>query len=297
MSPGAVQRLAAEHALPVGCALGEGPRWDVEHGVLSWVDIHGCAIHRWSPETNESEITQTSDVVGAVAATSDGRTVAAIGTSIVLDPGGPAETLLAVLPAADRTQVRCNDGRAGPDGAFWIGTMALDHRSPVACLYRVAPDGSVTVHLEHLTISNGLGWSSDGEWFYHIDTPSQTVTRRRFSVDTLGRDVDVLTRLDPSEGSPDGLAVDAEGGVWVALWGAGQVRRYDSSGQLDTVITTPGAPYVTALTFGGAELNRLFITTARPEAEQAGSHGGDLFICDVDTTGLREGLVSLGAVA
>jgi sugar lactone lactonase YvrE len=176
------------------------------------------------------------------------------------EPDGSVRSLGEVW--SDRS-VRMNEGGCDPDGRFYCGSMAGDQREGAASLYRLDPDGSVHVVLEGLTVSNGLEWSPDGTRAYHNDTPTQTIAVYAYDRDAGLTDRRVFAAL---EHLPDGLTVDAEGGVWTALYDGGAVRRYTPDGKLDAVIELP-ARKVTACTFGGAELDELFITTSREGLE------------------------------
>jgi sugar lactone lactonase YvrE len=178
--------------------------------------------------------------------------------------------------------VRMNEGACDPDGRFYCGSMAYDKRTGAAGLYRLNTDRSVEIVLDGVTISNGLDWSPDGALAYYNDTATGQVdvfdysregglTNRRLFVDTEAR--------------PDGLTVDADGGVWVALSNGGAVRRYTPDGVLDAVVELP-ATKVTACTFGGPRLDMLFITTSREGlAEGVEPQAGSLFRAEAEVTG------------
>src|SRR4051812_38735966 len=157
------------------------------------------------------------------------------------------------------TSVRMNEGGCDPDGRFYCGSMAYDQRKGAASLYRLDVDGTVHVVLEGLTVSNGLDWSPDGTRAYHNDTATHSIAVYTYDRDAGLADRRVFAAL---EYRPDGLTVDAEGGVWTALSDGGAVRRYTPGGELDAVIEVPTRK-VTACTFGGAALDELFITTSR----------------------------------
>src|SRR5262249_54461557 len=129
-------------------------------------------------------------------------------------------------------RMRMNDGKCDPSGAFWAGSMAWDKTNGAGTLYHLGPQGDLTVALRDLTISNGLAWSSDGTHMYFIDTPTQHVDR--FDLDSGGRLTNRTTvvTIDPQEGQPDGMAIDAEDCLWVALWNGWSVRRYSPAGKL-----------------------------------------------------------------
>ena len=159
-----------------------------------------------------------------------------------------------------------NEGGCDPDGRFYCGSMAYDKRPGGGSLYRLDPDGEVTVVLEGVTISNGLDWSPDSSVAYYIDTLTFEVSM--FDYDTehglTGRRT--FVEFDPDGGGPDGLVVDSEGGIWVALFGGSAVHRYNTEGGLDEIIEVE-ARQVTACTFGGPDLDRLYITTSRENLE------------------------------
>jgi sugar lactone lactonase YvrE len=178
-----------------------------------------------------------------------------------------------------------NEGGCDPDGRFWCGSMAYDQSPGAASMYRLDPGGTVRRVFGDVTISNGLEWSPDGSLAYYDDTATHRV-------DVFDYDRDAgLTGRRPfvvlgDDGNPDGLTVDAEGGVWVALFGGGAVHRYDAAGRLDVVVEVP-TPQVTACTLGGPQLDQLFITTSRegmgPDDDPL---AGSLFRADVGVTGL-----------
>jgi sugar lactone lactonase YvrE len=178
-----------------------------------------------------------------------------------------------------------NEGGCDPDGRLWCGSMAYDQAPGAAAMYRLDPDGSVREAFDGVTVSNGLEWSPDGALAYYNDTATHRV-------DVFDYDrVSGLTGRRPfvvlgDDDSPDGLTVDAEGGVWVALHGGGAVHRYDAGGRLDAVVEVPTAQ-VTACTLGGPDLAQLFITTSR-QGMAAGQDplAGALFQVAVGVRGL-----------
>ena len=164
--------------------------------------------------------------------------------------------------------------------------MAYDQRPGAGALYRLDPDGSARMVLENVTISNGLEWSPDGSRAYYNDTPTHRTDVFDYDVDSGLTGLRPFAEVPPEAGHPDGLTVDEEGGVWVALYEGGAVRRYASDGVLDEVIEIP-ARKVTACTFGGPNLDELFITTSREGLEPDGDPlAGSLFRAEVDMAGL-----------
>jgi sugar lactone lactonase YvrE len=177
--------------------------------------------------------------------------------------------------------VRMNEGGCDPDGRFYCGSMAYDHTTGGGALYRLDADREVGLVLEDVTISNGLDWSPDGARAYYVDTPTRQITV--FDYDGELRDGRPFARTDAH---PDGLTVDAEGGVWVALYDGGAVLRFTRDGSLDARIDVP-AGHVTACTFGGERLDRLFITSSR-EGMQPGEDpaAGSLYAAEPGVRGL-----------
>ncbi|MEP7112918.1 MAG: SMP-30/gluconolactonase/LRE family protein [Ilumatobacteraceae bacterium] len=241
--------------------LGEGPVWDDRTGELVWVDISGRLVHRWSPATGSATSFTTQGDVGAVVLCEDGGLVIAIECELWrLDGQGRWSLLAAVEPTPG---VRFNDCRADPRGRLWAGTLHRDRQHGMAALYRLDAGGELTMVIPDRTISNGIGWSPDGATMYYIDSTTQRIVMFAYDLDSgaLGDEV-VFAEIEPSDGLPDGLTVDAEGGVWVCLFGGAKVRRYLSDGVLDQEIGLP-LTNPTCPGFGGSDLGTLFITTAR----------------------------------
>ena len=159
---------------------------------------------------------------------------------------------------------RFNDGACDPAGRFWAGTVTVDVRPGAGALYRLDPDCSVSLVLDGVTESNGLAWSLDGGTFYFIDSGEPEPRIRAFACDLatgeLGRAAD-LVRFPGGGPVPDGLVVDAEGSLWVAIWGGGQVHRYAPDGELLAVLPVP-VSQPTCPAFGGPGLDELYLTTA-----------------------------------
>jgi sugar lactone lactonase YvrE len=266
--------------------LTEGPRWHAERGELLWVDILGHTVHRGRPgpgSTLESVQTITVDrPVGAVAPAIGGGYVLAAGTGFVYVDDGTVHEL--AQPAAGRTDVRMNDGACDPQGRFWAGTMAYDESPGAGVLYRLELDGTCTTVLTGLTISNGIGWSPDGGTMYLADSGTGQVEAFNFdgaTGDLSGRHT--VVRIQQPRVVPDGLTVDQEGGIWVALWGGGAVERYGADGALLARVRLP-VDQPTSCAFGGPELATLFITTARAGLDEAAldrqPHAGHVFRVD-----------------
>ena len=252
-------------ALPVPrCLLGEGPVWHDE--TLWWVDIEGRALHRHTPASSAGgapPIATFDNTLGFIVPRRSGGWVAGVGSALAwLTPEGRITRSLP-LPGTSAT-TRCNDGKTDPSGRLWIGTMARDASDGGGALYRIDTDGSVHRVLEGCGIANGLAWSRDRTRFYFADSLRHNV--RVFPYDdrtgSLGEGR-VLAEIPPSAGFPDGLTLDREDHVWLALWGGHSVIQLDGrTGAILATVKLP-APHVTSCTFGGPHHDTLFITTAR----------------------------------
>jgi sugar lactone lactonase YvrE len=262
---------------------GEGPVWSEKWGGLRWLDMLAGDI-----------LTLTAD--GAVNRRHVGKVAAAVrprrkgGAVIGIERGFALESsdgTLTCLGELWRDQaVRMNEGGCDPDGRFYCGSMAYDRAPGAATLYRLNPDWSVNVVLKNVTISNGLEWSPDNLRAYYNDTATYQISVFDYDIEEGLTRRRVFVDLSEESKRPDGLTVDAEGGVWVALSNGGVVRRYTSGGTLDGIIEVP-AKKVTACTFGGPRLDQLFITTSR-EGVAPGSDllAGSLFCAFAGVSGL-----------
>ena len=256
-----------EVAVPPEAQLGEGPRWDAATGTLLWVDILGQRVHRYDPATGIDAAWATPGLVSLALPRRGGGVVVGLpGGLYLLDDlaGAPVVPL-----EADRLENRTNDGACDARGRLWVGTMALDERSPNAALYRVDADLRVTRVLAGTTISNGLGWSPDGARFYFIDSLTGRIDVFACNPETgaLGERRPLVT-VDVAGAVPDGMAVDAEGCLWVALHGGWGLNRYSAEGELLDEVRLPVAK-VTSCCFGGPELRDLYVTTRRESLSDA----------------------------
>lgn len=237
----------------------EGPVWSDRWGGLRWVDMLAGDVLSLAADGTIGR-RHVATVVAALRPRRGGGAVLAIDRGFALeDAAGAIEPLGEVW--ADPT-IRMNEGGCDPEGRFYAGSMAYDKRTGAASLYRLDPDGSVRVVLEGVTISNGLDFSPDGTAAYYVDTPTNRIDRFDHDPARGLTNRRALVEIREDAGHPDGLTVDAEGGIWVALNGGGAVHRYTSGGALDATVEVD-ARQVTACTFGGDGLGELFITTSR----------------------------------
>jgi sugar lactone lactonase YvrE len=253
---------SAEIALDAGDQLGEGPYWDDLRGELLRVDISRGLVHGWNPSTGEAWRRKYDGEVGAALprAGADGL-VLAVGRRIVLDEGEAVRVL--ALVEEDRPGNRFNDCKCDPSGRLWAGTMSGERAPREASLYRLAPGGEIERLISNTTISNGLGWSPAGDRMYFIDSTTQRIDVFDYDAESgqiAGRRA--FAEIDPSDGLPDGMTVDSEGGVWVCLFGGGAVRRYGEDGALEGHVELP-VTNPTSPVFGGPDLRTLYVTSAR----------------------------------
>lgn len=277
--------LDAELVLDAHARVGEGPVWDDANGTLVWVDIMGRAVHRYDPVRNDDRAIDVGQPVGAAVLRSNGNgLVLALRDGFgMLDERSGAVELVAPVEADVPTN-RMNDGKCDPAGRFWAGTMATDELTRGAgALYRLDPDLQVRRMVDGITLSNGLDWSLDGREMYYIDSPTHGLDVFDFHLQdgSLGARRRLIS-IPRDEGLPDGMTVDAEGGLWVALHGSGTIRRYLADGTVDCIVHVP-PPMVTCCAFGGPDLTDLYITTMREglsaEASRAQPLAGALFVC------------------
>jgi sugar lactone lactonase YvrE len=246
--------------------LSEGPRWDAERDELLWVDIVKSRLHRASVGADvalrEAAPIQFDRSVGAAAPAVGGGYVLAAGPGFLfIDNSGTVVEL--AQPEAGRDDVRMNDGACDPQGRFWAGTMAYDESPGAGVLHRLELDGTCTTVLTGLTISNGIGWSPDGNTMYLSD--SGTATIDAFDFDPANGDLSrrrTIVRSTEPGVAGDGLTVDDGGDLWVAMWGGGAVRRYGPDGSLRMTVPVP-VDRPTSCAFGGPDRATLFVTTAR----------------------------------
>ena len=266
--PGPRIPCEVEVAVSRPAELGEGPRWDAATATLLWVDILGKAVHRLDPRDGRDVVTPVPDLVGFALPRAAGGVIVGLPDGVfALGDNGRTELLTAL--ETDAPGNRLNDAACDPRGRLWAGTMALDERSPTGALYRVGADLAVTREFAGTTISNGLGWSPAGDAFYFIDTPTGRVDA--FDFDPAAGSIArrrPLAVVDVPGAGPDGMTVDAEGSLWVALHGGWGLLRFSPDGRLLGHVDLPVAK-VTSCCFGGPGLRDLYVTTRRQSLSDA----------------------------
>jgi sugar lactone lactonase YvrE len=276
--------MKAEQITGADAEHGEGPVWSPSWGGLRWVDTFAGDLLALGDDGTVIK-RHLDRAIGALRPRAGGGMVVALERRFALT--GPADEEPRPLDELwDTPGVQFNDGGTDPQGRFYCGSMAVDNTPGAGSLYRLDPDGSVRIVLREITVSNGIGWSPDGGTVYYIDTPTMRVDA--FDHDPYrglsGRRP--LVHFDPADGVPDGLAVDADGHLWVAMHRGGTIHRYRPDGTFDGLVEVP-VRNVTACTFGGLRLDQLFITTSRRGmGDAAEPAAGALFRADVGVTGL-----------
>jgi sugar lactone lactonase YvrE len=258
--------------------------WDQGAGCLRWVDMLNGDILSLNPAGAVDRL-HVGGVAAALRPRLRGGLVVAVERGFVLVDANAQvgrEHVAFVDPAC-----RMNDGDADRQGRFFCGSMAFNMVEPRGALYRFDPDGTISTVLSGVTISNGIAWSIDGEQMFYVDSVTQRVDLFDYdeasATPTQRRP---LIHIASESGMPDGIALDSEGGIWVALWGGGAVHRYRPDGQLDAVIDLP-VDLVTACAFGGPDLEELYITTSRLGlAQDVSPSAGALFRLKVGVRGL-----------
>lgn len=262
---------------------GEGPVWHPGWGGLKWLDMLAGDVLTLLSSGEVTRWDSGSPIVACIRPRRDGGMVLGIECGFALVDADGDHTHLP--PLWKQGEVRMNEGACDPLGNFWCGSMAYDRAEGAASLWRLTPDGDVSQELTDLTISNGLCWSADGTRAFYNDTETYQISLFDFEDGALVNRR-VFTDLHSEQLRPDGLTLDAEGGVWIGLSNGSAVRRYDEHGKLSAVIDLP-VTKVTACTFGGENLNELYITTSREGLDDGDQpQAGALFIAEPGVRGV-----------
>ncbi len=244
--------------------LGEGAIWNHKTGELLWVNITGKILNFYNPKLKNNKEMFTGQMVGTVVPAESGQVIVALQNGIYqLDPETGTKKLIA-NPEEGVEGNRFNDGKCDPAGRFWAGTMNMNGKKEAGALYRFDADSTVHKMVENVTTSNGIVWSLDAAKMYYIDTPTRKVMA--YDYDNATGDISnpqTAVEVPEEMGYPDGMTIDAEGNIWVALWGGSAVGCWNpKTGELLRTIEVP-AKNVTSCAFGDEDLGTLYITTAR----------------------------------
>jgi sugar lactone lactonase YvrE len=286
-----MQKFGCDCVLPARATLGEGACWFAAEQRLYWVDILQCEVHRFDPATGRDEMRKAPCHVSLVQPTTRGDLVLGTRDGIArMDFDSGSFTILCD-PEAEIPGNRFNDGKPDPRGRLFVGTIAYDGSDKKAALWRIEPDLSFAKLIDQVGNSNGLGWSPDEKTFYWTDTKTGCVFAFDYEAATgVIANRRVVVEVEKSMGRPDGLAVDAEGCLWTALWaGHGLARWNPATGEMIARVECPAAN-VTCPTFGAPDLDILYFTTAqkgRDEAEPSPEpEAGNIFAAKVGVEGL-----------
>jgi len=259
--------------------------------VLYWIDIVQHKVCRFDPRNSSNLAFDVGESVGTVVVTANGKLLLALRTGFAwLDPETGRVNHLSD-PESDKPHTRFNDGKCDPRGRFWAGTMVENSKDGDAALYCLDTDLSVTRKLTGVTCSNGIVWSCDGTRMFYIDTPTRQI--RCFDYEPVDASLSsprVAVEVPSGSGAPDGMAIDEQDGLWVALFGGSKVIRYDPANGKATHEVTVAAPNVTSCALGGVSMDELYITTARVgldhEGQQRYPFAGSLFSARVPFKGV-----------
>jgi sugar lactone lactonase YvrE len=277
--------MRAEQVTPRVAYHGEGPFWDDGEHRLRFVDMLAGDVVTLLPSGTVTR-RHLGDVAAVLRARDDGGYVVAIERGFALLDEDWRQ--VGTVPVFDSPSVRMNEGGCDPQGRFYCGSMAYDTTPGAGALYRLDVDGSVHVALDEVTIPNGLQWSADGETAFHSDTGTGRISAYDFDAEAgLLLNPRPFVTVDEADGAPDGVAIDDDGGLWVALWGGGAVRRYDADGTLSEVVELP-VTNVTSCVFAGEGSSTLYITTSLQDVDADAEPGaGALFAATVGARGAR----------
>jgi sugar lactone lactonase YvrE len=275
-APTAVTEVAGAALGPF--ALGESPTWDAPANRLWWVDLEGSALHALDFDVRADltlaprmhRQTDFAQKVCAIGLTRSGRLLLALADGVYFFSPATGDLELLARPEPDRPDHRLNDGKVGPDGAFWVGSVEdTPERAPVGSLYRISADGRCRRISTGYRVSNGLAWSADGRAMFHADSRGPSIDRWDFdpATGTVGSRTAIRTLTD-KQGRPDGGACDVAGGYWSAGISASCLNRFDFDGKLVQRIALP-TPRPTMPCFAGPDLQTIFVTTARHGLDEA----------------------------
>lgn len=251
-----------EVAVKIACEIGEGPVWDKRNACIYWLDIPQGFIYQFSPSQNKLRAFETKSMTGSFSIRSSGGLIAAQRDGFaIIDPQN--EIVKIIATGESNQNIRFNDGKCDPAGRFWAGTMDMSGYPNAGSLYMLDINHQVSIKIKEVSCSNGLAWSADNKKFYFIDTPSREVTVYDYDIGQGNiANKRVIYTFKKGEGYPDGMTIDAEGMLWVALWGGWKIVRMNpNTGQVIFKFDLP-VSRVTSCTFGGETLEDIYITSA-----------------------------------
>lgn len=259
----------AELAIDAKSILGGNPYWDKEAQTLCWVDLMGSRVYTYSPETQTNHWLEVNQYVGAYLLRQDGGAVIALQTGIYLLQPHTNEVIPAFSSETHLPENRFISGKCDPAGRLWAGTSDLEGKKPWGTLYCMYPDHTLRPVLVNATLPWGMGWSPDYRLMYFIDSPTREIVAFDYCLETGSlNNKRKVVQFPEGVGWPAGMTVDEEGKLWVAHWGGARVTRWDpATGRLLITVNLP-VTQVSACSFGGAQLDELYITTGRHQLNE-----------------------------
>ncbi|MEQ7155146.1 SMP-30/gluconolactonase/LRE family protein [Brevundimonas aurifodinae] len=288
VAPAAKQDRRLKCVVPSAAFLGEGPVWLPSSNTLMWVDILSPAVHASDVTTGETRTRPMAELIGSIAPRKDGGFVVASQSRLELYNSDFEQPQTVAAPVSMAGH-RFNDGKCDAKGRFWVGSIGLDVTPGEGSLFCLDTDGRLRVVETGFDLCNGMGWSPDSSRFYFVDSGKRVIYAYDFDLEagTISNRI-TLVEFEPGTGNPDGLAVDADGFIWCAMWDGWCVQRFSPEGHLDRSITVP-VPRPTSCAFGGEDLRTLFITSARIRLSAmqlaAAPLSGSVFAIDAATPG------------
>ncbi len=281
--------MKAELLLKWDAIVGEGPVWDYRYDCLYWVDILREHVCKFDPKNGKNQVYEIGQYVGAAIPRSSDGLVLALQNGFGLYDESSRKLTMIENPEAHLPENRFNDGKVDAMGRLWAGTMQINPTEPQGNLYMLDTNHQVECKLDNIYISNGLIWSADNQWFYYIDSLKGCVDCYRFDLETAAINYErKVVSIDPAVGVPDGMTIDEEGNLWVAIYDGGRIIAVDPEiGKIVEQVDVP-AKKTSSCTFGGENLDTLFITTISentdPEDEPL---AGSLFSVKPGVRGVR----------
>ena len=267
-TPG-MTKIQSECVFSGGAVLAEGPVWDERAQQLYWIDIERGRICRFDPGSRSNQEWILGTRVGFAVLTEQGDMLAGTQEGLIRFSCETGTSSLYANVESDLPSNRFNDGKVDLQGRLWAGTMSVDETEGAGSLYRVTASDSITRQVDSVTISNGLAWTADSSTVYYIDSPTRRVDAFDFSAES-GEISNRRTAIALEEGIgyPDGMTIDAEDMIWVALWEGWGVGRFNpKTGEMVAKVEVPVA-CVTSCCFGGPNFDELYITTASRDLKE-----------------------------
>jgi sugar lactone lactonase YvrE len=270
-----------ELAIDAHARLGEGPLWLADRQRLVWVDIEGHALHVSDPATGADDAIHLGEHVGCAVSAGDDLLILGLRSGLAVFDLVTGRRAHIEDPEHHLPDNRFNDGKVDPAGRLWAGTMAIDEAHGAGALYCLDPDLAVHRKVPGVSVSNGLAWSADGTTMYYVDSPTRRIVSYDYDVATGAiENPRPVFHVPEGAGFPDGMAIDVDGCLWVALWDGRRVLRVDPvSGDIADHIDMP-VSRPTSCAFGGSAFDELFITSASnlpPHQLAREPHAGGVF--------------------